>query len=116
MHSNWLLGTRRGLPGEHQEITVDCLSSAHNLLSNGAKDMTLYAQESLRLVRSLVGEVVHRRRLQNLDPLVALMQGMVLDLREIHPVALVLVAVQSPIPIRGSPGCKRSIPRVIPGA
>jgi hypothetical protein len=67
MHSSWLLGTRCGLPGARQGITVDYLSSAYNLFSNGAKDMTLYAQESLRLVRSLVGEVVYRRHLLNTD-------------------------------------------------
>lgn len=58
---------RRGLPGAHRCITVGGLSSAYNLLSNGAKNMVLHAQESLRLVRSLAREVVHRRHLLNTD-------------------------------------------------
>jgi hypothetical protein len=56
-----------GLPGAHLGIPVDNLSSAYNLLSNGAKGMTLYAQESLRLVRSLAREVLNRRHLLNTD-------------------------------------------------
>lgn len=43
------------------------LSSAYNLLSNGAKGMMLYAQESLRLVRSLAREVLNHRHLLNID-------------------------------------------------
>ena len=63
--SSELLGTRCGLPGAHRGIPVDGLSSAYNLLSNGAESMTLYAQESLRLVRSLAREVLNRRHLLN---------------------------------------------------
>lgn len=67
MHSSWLLGTRCGLPGAHQRFNADYLSSAYNLFSNGAKHMTLYAQESLRLVRLLVGKMVYRRHLLNTE-------------------------------------------------
>ena len=61
--------------------TVGGLSSAYNLLSNGAKDMTLYVQESLRLVRSLAREVVHRHHLLNTDSSSCLDTGRVLDLQ-----------------------------------
>lgn len=68
MQSSGLLGTRRSLPGAHRSKILDGLfSSAYNLLSNGAKDMTLYDQESRPLVRSLARGVIYRRHLLNTD-------------------------------------------------
>jgi hypothetical protein len=52
-----------------------------NYLAMGAEDMTLYAQESLRHVRSLAREVVHHRHLLSTDSSSWLDKGMVLDLQ-----------------------------------
>lgn len=67
MPSSGFLGTRRGLPGAHRSRILDGLVLAYNVLSNSAKDMTLYAQESRPLVRSLARGVIYRRHLLNTD-------------------------------------------------
>lgn len=51
----------------HQSRILDCLFLAYNMLSNGAKDMILYTQESCPLVRSLAREVIYYCHLLNTD-------------------------------------------------